>query len=143
MEAKTLTKGQVVQIIGPVVDVEFAADAVPDILDALSIDREDGSKLVLEVQQHLGENRVRAIAMDSTDGLTRGTDVNSTGQAIAMPTGDAIRGRLFNVEVGDARVGIKVPPEFSDQNIQTGQSFLFKIRVERQGILIAEDIQKS
>ena len=52
-------------------------------------------------------------------------------------------GRLFNVEVGDARVGIKVPPEFSDQNIQTGQSFLFKIRVERQGILIAEDIQKS
>lgn len=52
-------------------------------------------------------------------------------------------GRLFNVEVGDARVGIKVPPGFSDQNIQTGQSFLFKIRVERQGILIAEDIQKS
>lgn len=52
-------------------------------------------------------------------------------------------GRLFNVEVGDARVGIKVPVEFSDQNIQTGQSFLFKIRVERQGILIAEDIQKS
>ncbi len=109
MEAtKTMTKGQVVQIIGPVVDVEFEASAVPEILDALSIDREDGDALVLEVQQHLGENRVRTIAMDSTDGLTRGTEVVNTGQAIAMPIGEDIRGRLFNV-VGKAIDGLPQP----------------------------------
>ena len=98
MEApKTLQKGKVVQIIGPVVDVEFDSNAIPEILDALVIDRADSGDLVLEVQQHLGENRVRAIAMDSTDGLTRGTEVSNTGQAISMPTGEEIRGRLFNV----------------------------------------------
>ncbi|MEM8488325.1 MAG: F0F1 ATP synthase subunit beta [Bacteroidota bacterium] len=126
MEAtKTMTKGQVVQIIGPVVDVEFEASAVPEILDALSIAREGGDALVLEVQQHLGENRVRTIAMDSTDGLTRGTEVVNTGQAIAMPIGEDIRGRLFNVvgkaidglpqPKGDARRPIHAePPSFDD-----------------------------
>ncbi len=109
MEAtKVMSPGQVVQIIGPVVDVEFAPDAVPDILDALVIERSDSGDLVLEVQQHLGENRVRTIAMDSTDGLTRGTKVGNTGQAIAMPTGDEIRGRLFNV-VGTAIDGLPQP----------------------------------
>lgn len=109
MEAtKVMSPGQVVQIIGPVVDVEFASDAVPDILDALVIERSDSGDLVLEVQQHLGENRVRTIAMDSTDGLTRGTEVKNTGQAIAMPTGDEIRGRLFNV-VGTAIDGLPQP----------------------------------
>ena len=109
MEAtKTMTKGQVVQIIGPVVDVEFEASAVPEILDALSIDRADEDALILEVQQHLGENRVRTIAMDSTDGLTRGTEVINTGQAIAMPIGEDIRGRLFNV-VGKAIDGLPQP----------------------------------
>ena len=109
MEAtKTTSKGQVVQIIGPVVDVEFSADTVPEILDALTIDRQGEDDLVLEVQQHLGENRVRAIAMDSTDGLTRGTSVQNTGQAIAMPTGEEIRGRLFNV-VGKAIDGLPQP----------------------------------
>ena len=71
METK-LAAGEVVQIVGPVIDAQFPADSVPDILSALTIDREDGSKLVLEVQQHLGENRVRTIAMDATDGLQRG-----------------------------------------------------------------------
>ncbi|HEX7071162.1 MAG TPA: F0F1 ATP synthase subunit beta [Rhodothermales bacterium] len=99
--------GKIVQIVGAVVDVEFPADDVPEILDALVIEREQGD-LVLEVQQHLGENRVRTISMDSTDGLLRGTDVRNTGQAIAMPTGEEIRGRLFNV-VGRAIDGLPQP----------------------------------
>lgn len=104
----TQATGQVVQVVGPVVDVEFPANAVPEILDAVVLDREDGSRLVMEVQQHLGENRVRTIAMDSTDGLVRGVDVKNTGQAIAVPTGTEVRGRLFNV-VGDAIDGLRQP----------------------------------
>jgi len=100
--------GQVVQVVGPVVDVAFSTGEVPDILDALEITRENQDALVLEVQQHLGENRVRAIAMDSTDGLTRGVSVTGTGQPIAMPTGEEIRGRLFNV-VGRAIDGLPQP----------------------------------
>ena len=100
--------GQVVQVVGPVVDVAFAAGEVPDILDALEINRGSLGKLVLEVQQHLGENRVRTVAMDSTDGLTRGDSVASLGQPIAMPTGPEVRGRLFNV-VGDAIDGLPQP----------------------------------
>jgi len=107
MEPKMAT-GEVVQIVGPVIDAQFPADAVPEIYDALTIDREDGSTLVLEVQQHLGENRVRTIAMDATDGLTRGTKVSSTGRAISMPIGEDILGRLFNV-VGEAIDGIPQP----------------------------------
>lgn len=107
MEAKSST-GKVVQIVGPVIDAQFPAHAVPEILHALTIDREDGSKLVLEVQQHLGENRVRTIAMDATDGLARGAIVHNTGQAISMPVGDDILGRLFNV-VGEAIDGIEQP----------------------------------
>ena len=95
MEAKTLAAGSVVQIVGPVIDVQFPSDSVPDILDALVVKDANGEDLVLEVQQHLGENRVRAIAMDATEGIQRGTEVKNTGQAIAMPTGEAIRGRLF------------------------------------------------
>ncbi len=100
--------GQVVQVVGPVVDVSFSAGEVPDILDALEITRENQDALVLEVQQHLGENRVRAIAMDSTDGLIRGEKVTSSGGPIAMPTGPEIRGRLFNV-VGRAIDGLPQP----------------------------------
>ncbi|MEM1128301.1 MAG: F0F1 ATP synthase subunit beta [Bacteroidota bacterium] len=108
MEAThALRDGQVVQVVGPVVDAEFPADAVPEILDALTISRDEGT-LVLEVQQHLGENRVRTIAMDSTDGLVRGTAVVNTGQPISMPIGQEIRGRLFNV-VGEAIDGLKPP----------------------------------
>lgn len=99
--------GQVKQVIGPVVDVSFSAEGarLPEILNALEIKRENGDVLVLEVQQHLGEDSIRAVAMDSTDGLTRGTPVVDTGLAIAMPVGEAIKGRLFNV-VGEAIDGI-------------------------------------
>ncbi|MDA1029802.1 MAG: F0F1 ATP synthase subunit beta [Bacteroidetes bacterium] len=107
MQAKIAT-GEIVQIVGPVIDAQFPADSVPDILDALTIDRPDGTKLVLEVQQHLGENRVRTIAMDATEGLQRGTKVTNTGQPISMPIGDDILGRLFNV-VGQAIDGIPQP----------------------------------
>ncbi|MEX0821393.1 MAG: F0F1 ATP synthase subunit beta [Rhodothermales bacterium] len=108
MAANNTANGKVVQIIGPVVDAEFPAGAVPDILNALTIEREDGDDLVLEVQQHLGEHRVRTISMDSTDGLTRGTAVVNTGRAIAMPIGEEIRGRLLNV-VGRAIDGLPAP----------------------------------
>lgn len=104
--------GQVKQVIGPVVDVSFAGEGsvLPEIFNALEITRPNGEKLVLEVQQHLGEDSVRAIAMDSTDGLTRGTQVTDTGNAIAMPTGEAIKGRLFNV-VGEAIDGMPNVPK--------------------------------
>src|SRR5690606_5217415 len=105
--SSTLPTGKIVQVIGPVVDAEFPPGAVPDILDALTVERGD-DELVLEVQQHLGENRVRTVAMDSTDGLTRGTTVVNTGRPIAMPVGEAIRGRLFNV-VGQAIDGLPQP----------------------------------
>jgi F-type H+-transporting ATPase subunit beta len=99
--------GKVAQVIGPVVDVDFSAEGsvLPRILDALTIARPDGTKLVLEVQQHLGENRVRTIAMDSSDGLQRGMDVLDTKQNIMVPTGEQIRGRLFNV-TGDSIDGL-------------------------------------
>ncbi|AEE50972.1 MAG TPA: F0F1 ATP synthase subunit beta [Haliscomenobacter sp.] len=100
--------GHVKQIIGPVVDVSFANETLPEIFNALEIKRQNGDVLVLEVQQHLGEDSIRAIAMDSTDGLTRGTEVVDTGRAIAMPVGEGIRGRLFNV-VGQAIDGIPQP----------------------------------
>jgi len=102
--------GKVIQVIGPVVDVSFMDEgSLPQIFDALEIARPDGTKLVLECQQHLGEDRVRTIAMDSTDGLQRGMRVVDTGAPIQMPTGESIKGRLFNV-VGDAIDGIKQPP---------------------------------
>ena len=101
--------GKVAQVIGPVVDVSFSDENshLPRIYDALSIDRGNGNTLVLEVQQHLGEDMVRAIAMDSTDGLTRGTDVVHTGNPIMVPTGEGVRGRLLNV-VGDPIDGLGV-----------------------------------
>ena len=78
--------GKVSQIVGPVIDVEFGADAeLPKIYDSLEINREDGSILVLEVQSHIGENAVRTIAMDSSDGLSRGTEVSATGAPIQVP----------------------------------------------------------
>jgi F-type H+-transporting ATPase subunit beta len=99
-------KGKISQIIGPVVDVRFErGTALPGIFDALEVYRADGSRVVLEVQSHVGENSIRAISMDSTDGFTRGMEVVSTGTSIKMPTGDKIKGRLFNV-VGEAIDGI-------------------------------------
>ncbi|MBS1764421.1 MAG: F0F1 ATP synthase subunit beta [Bacteroidetes bacterium] len=103
-----MNKGKITQVIGPVVDVSFEGESskLPHILEALEIKRPDGTALVLECQQHIGEDTVRAISMDSTDGLVRGMEVIATGDAIKMPTGDAIKGRLFNV-VGDAVDGMK------------------------------------
>lgn len=105
-----VNKGKVAQVIGPVVDVSFSGEGatLPKILNALTITRPNGSVLVLEVQQHLGENKVRAISMDSTDGLERGMEVVDLGQTIQMPTGNGIRGRLFNV-VGQAIDGLAQP----------------------------------
>ena len=91
--------GKISQIIGPVVDVHFniAGTELPKLYDALIGKREDGSEVVLEVQQHVGEDTVRAIAMDSTDGFTRGQEIYAQGVPISMPIGDQIYGRVFNV----------------------------------------------
>ena len=99
-------KGKVSRVIGPVIDVSFDNGVeLPEIMDALEVVKEDGSKVVLEVQQHIGNDSVRGIAMDSSDGFTRGMDVIATGAPITMPTGDAVKGRLFNV-TGDSIDGI-------------------------------------
>jgi F-type H+-transporting ATPase subunit beta len=102
--------GRIKQVIGPVVDVSFTEEGskLPKILNGLKITREDGSVLVLETQQHLGEDRVRAISMDSTDGLTRNMIVEDMGSPITVPIGDEIKGRLFNV-VGKAIDGLPEP----------------------------------
>jgi F-type H+-transporting ATPase subunit beta len=99
--------GKISQIIGPVVDVVFERQGadMPDIYDAFEIKRDDGSALVVECEQHIGENTVRTIAMDSTDGLRRGMEVVATGLPITMPIGEQIRGRLMNV-TGEAIDGI-------------------------------------
>jgi F-type H+-transporting ATPase subunit beta len=107
-----VNKGKIKQIIGAVVDVQFAEGNLPEIYDALELKRDGGDTLVLEVQQHLGEDSVRTIAMDATEGLRRGMEVINTGKAIAMPTGEAINGRLFNV-TGDAIDGL---PQVSKEN---------------------------
>jgi F-type H+/Na+-transporting ATPase subunit beta len=99
--------GRIKQIIGAVVDVSFAGEGskLPEILNALTVTKPNGDEIVLEVQRHLGEDSVRTIAMDATDGLTRGMEVVDQGAQISMPTGEAIRGRLFNV-IGEAIDGI-------------------------------------
>jgi F-type H+/Na+-transporting ATPase subunit beta len=102
MATTVQTTGRIVQVIGPVVDVEFDADSIPEIFNALEI-RSTGSdggpevNVVCEVQQHIGRNQVRAVAMSSTDGLTRGMDVRDTGRAITVPVGEAALGRILNV----------------------------------------------
>jgi F-type H+-transporting ATPase subunit beta len=101
--------GKVTQVIGPVVDVSFEKSGkLPNILDAIEITRADGSKLVLECQQHLGEDRVRTIAMEGTEGLARGTDAVDMGAPISIPIGEDIKGRLFNV-IGAAIDGLNAP----------------------------------
>jgi len=93
-------KGRVVQIIGPVIDVEFPAHEVPELMHALRIDTEiEGQRIQImaEVEQHIGRNQVRAVAMSSTDGLVRGVEVENTGLPITVPVGKAVLGRIFNV----------------------------------------------
>ena len=124
--------GRVSQIIGPVVDVTFDNNelGLPDIYDSLEITRENGSKLILECQQHIGENTIRTISMETTDGISRGTQVVATGAPIKMPTGEHIKGRVFNV-IGDAIDGMenldktsglpihRDPPKFEDLSTAT------------------------
>ncbi len=127
--------GKIKQIIGPVVDVYFGGGSeLPELFNALELTRENGDILVMEVQQHLGEDSVRAVAMDGTEGLVRGTEVRDTGKAIAMPIGDQINGRLFNV-TGDAIDGLPAidktngrpihnkPPKF--ENLSTSSEILY------------------
>ncbi|MFO7669436.1 MAG: F0F1 ATP synthase subunit beta [Bacteroidales bacterium] len=99
--------GRIIQIIGPVVDVSFeeTGNELPSIHEALEIERNDGTKLILECQLHIGENSIRTISMDSTDGLQRGLKVVALGHPIIMPRGDTVKGRLLNV-VGEAIDGI-------------------------------------
>ncbi len=125
--------GKIKQIIGAVIDVQFEGK-LPEIYNALELKRPNGETLVLEVEQHLGEDSVRCIAMDGTEGLVRGLEVIDTGNAIAMPTGEAIKGRLFNV-TGDAIDGLppvskatsrpihSKPPAF--ENLSTASEILF------------------
>ena len=95
--------GHISQIIGPVIDVYFdtqgqdAEKVLPKIHEALRIARPDGRQLIIEVQQHIGEDTVRCVAMDNTDGLQRGLEVVPTGSPIVMPAGEQIKGRMMNV----------------------------------------------
>ena len=102
-------KGKITQVIGPVVDVAFSSyQDLPYILNSLEVIKINGTKIVLEVQQHLGEDRVRTIAMDGTEGLVRGMEVTDTGSPIQMPVGENIKGRLLNV-IGEAIDGMEQP----------------------------------
>ena len=94
-----MNKGKIVKVIGPVVDVEFP-EALPGIYNALTVEfkiKDQPAKVTLEVQQHLGDNWVRAIAMSSTEGLKRGFEVTDTGAPISMPVGEGVLGRVFDV----------------------------------------------
>ena len=130
--------GHISQIIGPVVDVHFdlgdKAKALPSIFEALEVKRSDGRTVIIEVQQHIGEDTVRCVAMDSTDGLRRGMEAIATSAPISMPTGSRIRGRVMNV-TGEAIDGLgelvtehtlpihREPPKFED--LTTSQEVLF------------------
>ncbi len=131
--------GHISQIIGPVVDVFFQLTGkeeikLPAINDALSIKRPNGNELIVEVQQHIGEDTVRTVAMDSTDGLCRGLEVVALGKPISMPVGEQVKGRLMNV-IGDSIDGMKPldkkgsypihrePPKFED--LTTSEDMLF------------------
>ena len=92
-----MNQGKVLEIVGARVDLDFSEGKLPDILNAVEVERADGTKLVLEVQQHLGENRVRAVAMDTTDGLVRGTLATDRTEPITVPVGDEVLGRVFDV----------------------------------------------
>ena len=118
--------GQIAQVIGTVVDVEFPADQLPNLFDALEVDN-SGERLVLEVQQHIGNHWARCLALGSTDGLARGSEVSDTGNKVAVPVGDETLGRLFDVtgtpldnlgpvEAAESWPIHRDPPAFDDQN---------------------------
>ncbi len=123
-------KGRIVQILGSVVDVEFPEGHLPEIYEALEIEREGEAPLVLEVEKHLGNNWVRCVAMDTTDGLRRGMEVTATGNPIMVPVGESTLGRIFNVlgravdEQGPVQSETYYPihrpaPSFAEQSTRT------------------------
>ncbi|MBQ9254309.1 MAG: F0F1 ATP synthase subunit beta [Bacteroidales bacterium] len=130
-----VSKGKISQVIGAVVDVRFEeGETLPEIYDALRVKKQDGSELILEVQQDLGENTVRCISMDSTDALQRGLEVENLGEPINIPVGEEINGRLFNVTgqtidgIGELKTSKsypihREPPKFED--LSTGSEVLF------------------
>ena len=120
--------GKVVQVIGPVIDIKFDSDSLPDLYNAISINMGD-HELVAEVEQHVGDDIVRTIAMSATEGLKRGMDATDTGSAITVPVGEVVLGRLFNVlgktidKCGDIDVKEQYPihrpaPSFKDQSVE-------------------------
>ncbi len=131
-----MNKGKIRQIIGPVLDIEFEEGKLPAIFNAIKIKRDDGSILISEAQQHLGENMVRSVAMDSTDGLVRGMEAIDTGEPITVPVGPETLGRLINVigepidELGEIKAKKRYPihrpdPPFTelsttDEILETG-----------------------
>ncbi len=140
-DKKELLPGRISQIIGPVVDVAFtaegrpASEVLPQIHEALEVTHPDGRVIVIEVQQHIGEDTVRCVAMDNTDGLKRGLSVRALGTPISMPTGGQIKGRMMNV-IGESIDGLKTlskekgaypihrePPKFED--LKTSSEVLY------------------
>jgi F-type H+-transporting ATPase subunit beta len=128
--AATTATGRVIQITGPVVDIEFPAGRLPGIYNAVVVTRGDGVEITCEVQQHLGNNWVRSVAMTTTDGLARGTTAVDTGNPIMVPVGQVTLGRVFNVlgdpidEKGPVGDGVRLPihrpaPAFDQQTTET------------------------
>ena len=128
-----MVEGKIVQVIGSTLDAEYPKDQLPEIYDALIVDFEaagETSRLTCEVQQHLGDNRVRAVALGSTDGLVRGTKILNTGSPVTVPVGEATLGRVFNllgepvdkkgpVDAKERRPIHQPPPEFKDLEPKT------------------------
>ena len=123
-------KGTISQVLGAVVDVEFPEGQVPAILNALHVDNE-GKTLVLEVAQHLGQNTARCIAMDTTDGLVRGTAVTDTGDTISVPVGPETKGRIFDV-IGEPVINSFDVFSVSQLQVLVGHSLRPAQHIERE-----------
>jgi len=136
---RTLKVGKVLRVIGPVVDVEFFAEELPALYNAIRIDKPDGTKLIIEVAQYLGENVLRCIAMSTTDGLVRGMEAVDTGESITMPVGRETLGRVFNLlgetidKMGDCpakkRYPIHRPPPPFEEQVPSNQVFETGLKV--------------
>src|SRR5437762_777273 len=144
--AKSKT-GEIVQIIGPVLDVRFEEGELPEIYQALTVKRDDGELVVAEVQQHLGNNWVRAVSMQTTDGLRRGMKATNTGGPITVPVGKEALGRVF-CGVGErSREGTQLLGEMRESGVMDKMSMVFgqmneppgaRLRVALTGLTIAE-----
>src|SRR5258706_13739445 len=111
--------GRVVQVIAPVIDVEFEPEQLPELYNAVTV-KLDSGQLVAEVEQHIGRNQVRAVAMSSTDGLVRGMDVVDTGKPITVPVGKPALGRILNVIGEPVDEGAPIPPDAERWPIHRG-----------------------